>query len=225
MVFCNVSLLEAIRQPTTYGFATACELLAAVAHERQLGPRALAKQLDAVRFLRECYPELVAAGAVQGGHSQTEYLQKIHGVSVERADDLASRVVNGKISMAEMRREFDEAVSSHGKAGSTGAMARRRVVEFEQACRAVLLGRIEEFSGGKPATVSDRFNLNGHTLDYAVVDGSQILCAIECRIGGMRNTQREAFDIVAKLAMYARKVDSACLLLPESADALSNESA
>lgn len=219
---CNTPLLEAIQQPTTYGFSTAGELLAAVARERNLSPRALTKQLEAVRFLRSVYPELVASGQVQGGYSQTEYLQKIHGVSAKRADELASRVVNGEISMATMRQEFDHAISSRGHGGSTGAMARRRVIEFEHACRTLLETRIEDFSGGKPATVSDRFDLNGQMLDYAVIDGGRVLCAVECRIGGMRNTQREAFDLVAKLAMYTRKAETSCLLLPESAKALSD---
>lgn len=86
----------------------------------------------------------------------------------------------------------------------------------------MLQARLEEFSGGRRATLKDNVNLNGYALDYAVVDGDQVLCAVECRTGGMRNTKREAFDLVANLAMFTRCAESACLLLPESAETFSD---
>jgi hypothetical protein len=214
---CNAPLLEIARRPVDVGFATAGELLAHVARQRALNIRALTKQLEAVRFLQTTYPQLVASGRVAGGYSQTEYLKKIHELSPERADQLAARVVNGEISMATMRDEYNSALEASGRPGSTGAMARHRAVAFEHACRKVIEDRIEEFSGQSEAKLTPSYKLDGHTIDYAVHDDRLIYSAIECSSGGMRSTPREAFGMVSTLAMLKRKAQHVWLLLPESA--------
>ncbi len=219
---CNIPLLLALQRPVDFGSATAGELVSIVARLRGLNPRALTKQLDAVRFLQANYAELVASGHVSGGYSQTEYLQKIHKIAPERAATLAPRVVRGEIAMSSMRAEFNAAMLNKGGSGSSGTMARHRVVTFEIACRRVIEEYIGLFSSSRPATLSDRLVMNGYAVDYAVHDGDRVFTAVQCRIGGMRSTTREAFDLVAMLAMLTRRADTSCLLVPEAAAPLAD---
>lgn len=122
--------------------------------------------------------------------------------------------------MSAIRAEFDAAMAAAGGAGSAGTMARRRVVDFESACLAALCRYVQEANGMGTATITPGFRMNGHTLDYAVLQDGRVIMAVECRIGGMRSSRREAFDLVANMAMLTRKANEACLLLPSSAQAL-----
>jgi hypothetical protein len=214
---CNVPLLRATGRPEEHGFATAGDLLAHVARERELTVRALTKQIEAVRFLLVTYPQHVESAPVSGGYSQIEYLRKIHEVWPYHANQLAWEAINGRISMARMRKEFANALEVTGHPGSTGAMARRRVLAFEQACRQVIEDRFELFSNRPDATLTNGFKLHGHTIDYAIHDKQVIYSAVECSSGGMRSTGREAFGMVSTLAMLKRRAQQVWLLLPEAA--------
>lgn len=215
--YCNSPIVQAASDPQAYGYPTTGELIASVARDRGLNPRALTKQLDAARFLMSIFPELIASQEVLGGYSQTEYLKKIFEIAPETARVLAPKVVSGQITMPKIKEAFEKAVSTKGGPSSAGAMARRRVVDFESQCARLLSEDLESLVGTRPARLTQDFHLNGYNVDFAIHDTKDVFMAIECRIGGMRSSDREAFDVVANLAMFTRRAEKACLLVPASA--------
>lgn len=213
-------LVKTLQDPSNMGASTPTQIIANAARVRGLTPRALGKQIQAAKFLLQTYPDVLKFTAVQGGYSQVQYLAKIHQVSVSRADALVRSVLGAEVSMARMRSAYDEVVTSEGGPRSSSAKTKRRGIAFEAACEHAIRVNGEFFN-----LIDGAVLLAGHrfldvALDYAVLRDGRVISAIEVRIGGLASAKREAFALLAKLALLASKVERVYLLVPAPSEEL-----
>lgn len=212
----TLKILPLLEDPLTSGFKTVNELLSALAAARKLTPRALMKQVDAARFVQKTYPDLVRDLGVEGGHSQIEFLEKIHKIDPSEANQLAPGVIRGDVSMAQIRQRYAEAVEKAGPANSSPALAaRRRGIEFENTCYEVVLANLETFGARDASQVVREFQQDNYSLDIAIMGADGVVCGIECKVAGVASARRDAMPILAKLALYRYQVDTMWLLVPE----------
>ena len=211
-----LKILPLLETPQNSGFKTVIELVSALAASRGQTPRALSKQVDAAKFVISNFPELVKSLGVSGGHSQIEFLAKIHKFDKEAAIAIAPAVIQGNLTMTDIRKLYTETLERSNPVSPPPAVAaRRRAMEFEKTCLEVILANKEVFGASNEREIIPEFRSGRLVLDVAVLRYGHLACGVECKIGGVASAARDAMPILAKLTLFRQKVDVMWLLVPD----------
>ena len=197
------------------GIRTSTELISSLAASMKITPRGLAKQLEAARFLQTTYPELVAQHGVDGGHSQVEFLQRIHKLAPQEADLIAADVVRGRVSMVQIRKKHQELLAKNPHAHTAAIQGRRRALEFDRTCFEAISNNLELLGIPPLATVVQKPRVKGAYLDAAVFDGTTILCGFEFVVGGVASAERNTLPILARVGLFKNITNIMWVFFPQ----------
>lgn len=212
-------VIPLLDNPAASGFQTAAELLSALAAKRKQTPRGLGKQVDAARFVLETYPHLVEDFGVEGGHSQIEFLSKIHKIDPREADRLAPRVLAGGMTMDQMRAAYAECLDKTRSGGPASAVAaRKRAFDFERVCVELMRRNPNVFGAEGADEIKEGYRIGRFSLDGAVVRSGRVLVGMESRVGGTLMSPRDALPLLARFALLRHRLDTMWLLVPNWAD-------
>jgi hypothetical protein len=191
-------------------------LLSALAAKRKQTPRGLAKQVDAARFALETYPEMVSDWGVRGGHSQIEFLEKIHKMDPAEAHLLAPKVLGGQMTMRQIREAYALCLEKTESAGPASAVAaRRRAIEFDKTCITLMYRHAELFGASFPDDIRVGYRIGRIGLDAAVVKGGVVIAGMESRVGGVSTASRDAMPLLSRFALLRYRVETMWLLVPK----------
>jgi hypothetical protein len=212
-------VIPLLDNPAASGFKTAAELLSALAAGRKQTHRGLGKQVEAARFVLQTYPDLVNDFGVEGGHSQIEFLSKIHKIDPREADRLAPRVLAGGMTMDQMRAAYAECVDKTRSGGPASAVAARmRAFDFERTCVALMRRHPEVFGARSADEIKEGCRIGRFSLDGAVVRDGRVLVGMESRVGGTLMSPRDALPLLARFALLLHRLDTVWLLVPQWAE-------
>lgn len=212
-------VIPLLDDPASSGFQTVAELLSALAAKRKQTPRGLGKQVDAARFVLKEYPDLVESQGVEGGHSQIEFLAKIHKIDPSEAHRMAPRVLAGAMTMGQMRIAYEEGVEKTRSGGPASAVAaRKRAFDFERTCVQLMRRNPEIFGANGVDEIKEGARIGRFSLDGAVVRDGRVLVGMESRVGGTLMSPRDALPLLARFALLRHRLDTVWLLVPQWAD-------
>lgn len=208
-------ILPLLEAPEKSGFRTATDLLIALAKARNLTPRALIKQIEAARFLLNTYPALIAECRVTGGHSQVEYLAKIHKLAVPTADNIARDVIVGHITVPDITERYIKLRDQQEtKDQSPAVQARLKALRDTEICHELVRKHFSLFGANSPEEIAINFRFNKISFDAAVVQDQQLKGVIEfINDNGFVSQKRNTFLIISKIALYRFQVDTVWLFM------------